>query len=83
MTLILILLPYADTWVPRILGKGRRYGIDPIICRTERFKQTEFQVLLELGKFNHKDRNPNSRRLMHSDQGLYQHPEILKVNWSL
>jgi DNA polymerase, archaea type len=35
----LILLPYADTWVPLMVRKARRYGLDPTFSRTGFFKQ--------------------------------------------
>jgi DNA polymerase elongation subunit (family B) len=35
----LILLPYADIWVPLIVRKARRYGLDLVISRTGFFKQ--------------------------------------------
>jgi DNA polymerase, archaea type len=34
-----ILLPNADTWVPLIIHKAKRYGLEPTISRTGWFKQ--------------------------------------------
>jgi DNA polymerase I len=34
----LILLPYADTWVPLIVRRARRYGHDPTFSRSGWFK---------------------------------------------
>jgi DNA polymerase I len=51
----LILLPYADTWVPLIVRKARRYGIEPTISRTGRFKQMASKSYWSYGKVNHKD----------------------------
>jgi DNA polymerase I len=44
----LILLPYADTWVPLMVRKARRYGLEPTFSRTGWFKPMGSQVLLEL-----------------------------------
>ena len=35
----LILLPYADTWVPIMVHRARRYGLEPTISRSGWFKQ--------------------------------------------
>jgi DNA polymerase I len=51
----LILLPYADTWVPLIVRKARRYCIEPSISRTGFFKQMASKSYWSYGKVNHKE----------------------------
>ena len=51
----LILLPYADTWVPLMVRKARRYGIEPTISRSRWFKQMASKSYWSYGKVNHKD----------------------------
>jgi DNA polymerase, archaea type len=51
----LILLPYADTWVPLMVRKARRYGIESAISRTGFFKQMASKSYWSYGKVNHKD----------------------------
>jgi DNA polymerase, archaea type len=51
----LILLPYADTWVPLMVRKARRYGLEPTISRTGFFKQMASKSYWSYGKVNHKD----------------------------
>jgi DNA polymerase, archaea type len=51
----LILLPYADTWVPLMVRKARRYGLEPTISRTGFFKQIASKSYWSYGKVNHKD----------------------------
>lgn len=50
-----ILLPNADTWVPLMIRKARRYGIEPTISRTCFFKQMASKSYWSYGKVNHKD----------------------------
>jgi len=51
----LILLPYADTWVPLIVKRARRYGLEPTISRSGFFKQMGSKSYWSYGKVNHKD----------------------------
>ncbi len=51
----LIMLPYADTWVPLILRRARRYDLEPAISRTGWFKQMASRSYWSYGKANHKD----------------------------
>jgi DNA polymerase I len=51
----LILFPYADTWVPLMIRKARRYGLDPTISRTCWFKQMSSKSYWSYGKVNHKE----------------------------
>jgi DNA polymerase I len=51
----LILLPNADTWVPIMVRRARRYGLEPAISRTGFFKQMASRSYWSYGKMNHKD----------------------------
>ncbi|OYV15086.1 MAG: DNA polymerase I, partial [Methanosaeta sp. NSM2] len=51
----LILCPHADTWIPIIVRKARRYGLEPTISRTGWFKQMASKSYWSYGKINHKD----------------------------
>jgi DNA polymerase, archaea type len=51
----LILCPYADTWVPLMIRKARRYGLEPTISRTGFFRQMSSKSYWSYGKVNHKD----------------------------
>jgi DNA polymerase I len=51
----LILLAHADTWVPLIVAKARRCGMQPTISRTGWFKQMASKSYWSYGKVNHKD----------------------------
>jgi DNA polymerase I len=51
----LILLPYADTWVPLMVRKARRYGLEPTFSRTGWFKPMGSKSYWSYGKVNHKD----------------------------
>jgi DNA polymerase, archaea type len=51
----LILCPRADTWVPLMVRKARRYGLEPTISRTGFFKQMASKSYWSYGKVNHKD----------------------------
>jgi len=51
----LILLPYADTWVPLMVRKARRYGLEPTISRTGWFKPMGSKSYWSYGKVNHKE----------------------------
>ena len=50
-----ILFPYADTWVPLIVRKARRYGLEPTFSRSGRFKSMASKSYWSYGKVNHKD----------------------------
>ncbi len=50
-----ILFPYADTWVPIIVKKARRYGLEPTISRSGFFKSMSSKSYWSYGKVNHKD----------------------------
>jgi DNA polymerase I len=51
----LILCPHADTWVPAIVRKARRYGLDPTISRSGFFKSIGSRSYYSYGKVNHKE----------------------------
>jgi DNA polymerase I len=51
----LILLPHADTWVPLLVRKARRYGLDPTISRSGWFKPMASKSYWSYGKVNHKE----------------------------
>ncbi len=50
-----ILFPYADTLVPLIVKKARRYGLEPTFSRSVWFKQMAAKSYWSYGKVNHKD----------------------------
>jgi hypothetical protein len=49
-----ILFPYADTWVPLIIRRPRRYGLEPTFSRSGWFKLAS-KSYRSYGKVNHKD----------------------------
>jgi DNA polymerase I len=51
----LILFPYADTWVPLIVRKARRYGLEPAFSRSGWFRSMASKSYWSYGKVNHKD----------------------------
>lgn len=51
----LILLPFADTWVPLIVKRANRYGLEPSFSRSGFFKQMGSRSYWSYGKVNHKD----------------------------
>ncbi|NPV63290.1 MAG: type B DNA-directed DNA polymerase [Methanotrichaceae archaeon] len=51
----LILMPFADTWIPMIIHKARRYGLDPTISRSGRFKQMTSRSYWSYGQTKHRD----------------------------
>jgi len=51
----LILLPFGDIWVPHMVKKARRYGLDPTLSRTGTFKQIGSRSYWSYGKANYKD----------------------------
>ncbi|MCX6677425.1 MAG: type B DNA-directed DNA polymerase [Methanothrix sp.] len=51
----LILCPHADTWIPLMVGKARRYGLEPTFSRTGFFKPMATRSYWSYGKVNHKE----------------------------
>jgi DNA polymerase I len=51
----IILFPYADTWVPIIVRKAKRLGLEPTFSRSGFFKQIASKSYWSYGKVNHKD----------------------------
>ena len=51
-----ILFPYADTWVPIIVKKAKRLGLQPTFSRSGFFKSMASKSYWSYGKVNHKDR---------------------------
>ena len=51
----LILCPHADTWIPIIVRKARRYGLEPTISRTGFYKQMASKSYWSYGQVKHKD----------------------------
>lgn len=51
----LILCLHADTWVPLIVHKARRYGLEPTISRTGFYKQMASKSYWSYGQVKHKD----------------------------
>jgi DNA polymerase I len=51
----MILLPNADTWIPLIVHKARRYDLEPTISRTGFFKQMASKSYWSYGQVKHKD----------------------------
>ena len=51
----LILCPHADTWIPFIIRKARRYSLEPTLSRTGFFKQMVSKSYWSYGKVNHKE----------------------------
>jgi DNA polymerase I len=50
----LILLPHADTWIPLIVKKARRYDLEPALSRSGFFKPMASKSYWSYGKVNHK-----------------------------
>ena len=50
-----ILFPYADTWVPIIIKKAKRLGLEPTFSRSGFFKSMSSKSYWSYGKVNHKD----------------------------
>jgi DNA polymerase I len=44
-----ILFPYADTWVPLIVKKARRYGLEPTFSRSGGFRRMAYSLFSFLG----------------------------------
>ncbi len=51
----LLLMPFADTWVPLIVKRARRYGLEPIVSRSGYFKQIASKSYWSYGQVKHKD----------------------------
>jgi len=51
----LILCPHADTWIPAMVRRARRYGLEPTISRTGFFKPMASKSYWSYGKVNHKE----------------------------
>ena len=70
-----ILFPYADTWVPLIVKKARRYGLEPTFSRSGWFKSMSSKSYWSYGKVNHKDVAliPEGRVLIDTGQELRLH----------
>jgi DNA polymerase I len=51
----LILLPFADTWVPLIVKRARRYCLEPTISRNGWFKKMASKSYWSYGQVKHKD----------------------------
>jgi hypothetical protein len=51
----LILCPHADTWIPLMVKKARRYGLEPTFSRTGFFKPMASKSYWSYGKVNHKE----------------------------
>ncbi len=75
----LVLMPFADTWVPLIVRKAKRYGLDPTISRTGRFRSMGERSYWSYGKVNHKEAAlipegriliDTARSFVHQESGL-------------
>ena len=53
-----ILFPYADIWVPIIVNKARRNGLQPTFSRSGRFKSMASKSYWNYGKVNYKRTEP-------------------------
>jgi len=51
----LILCPNADTWIPVMVRRARRYGLEPTISRTGFFKPMASKSYWSYGKVSHKE----------------------------
>jgi len=51
----LILCANADTWIPAMVRRARRHGLDPTISRTGFFKHMASKSYWSYGKVNHKE----------------------------
>jgi DNA polymerase I len=50
----MILFPDADLWVPRMVAKAEKYGLDPSLSRTEWFRNMASKSYWSYGKMEHK-----------------------------
>lgn len=51
----LILLPFADTWIPLIVKRAKRYSLEPTISRSGWFKKMASKSYWSYGQVKHKD----------------------------
>ncbi len=51
----LILLPFADTWIPFMIKRARRYGLEPTISRSCWFKKMASKSYWSYGQVKHKE----------------------------
>jgi len=51
----LILCPHADTWIPLMVRKARRYGLEPTFSRTGFFKPMASKSYWSYGQVRHKE----------------------------
>ena len=51
----LILFPYADSWVPAMVRKAKRYGLEPAFSRSGWFKSMASKSYWSYGRANHKE----------------------------
>jgi len=51
----LLLVPFADTWVPMIVKKAKRWGLVPAISRSGWFRPMASRSYWSYGKVHHKD----------------------------
>jgi len=51
----LILFPYADSWVPAMVRKAERYGLEPAFSRSGWFKSIAPKSYWSYGRANHKE----------------------------
>jgi len=51
----LILAPHADTWIPLMIDRARRYGLEPTVSRTGFFKPMASKSYWSYGQVKHKD----------------------------
>lgn len=49
-----ILFPLSDVWIPRILSRARRYGIETCISRTGRFRRMEGRSYQSYGRVEYR-----------------------------
>ncbi|WP_348303248.1 hypothetical protein [Methanothrix sp.] len=51
----LVLFPYADSWVPAMVRKAERYGLEPAFSRSGWFKSMASKSYWSYGRANHKE----------------------------
>ncbi len=75
----LVLMPFADTWVPLIVRRAGRYGLEATISRTGRFRSMGERSYWSYGKVNHKEAAlipegriliDTARSFVHQESGL-------------
>jgi len=50
-----VLMPHADIWVPRIIKRAGKFGLEPAFSRSGRFKRMASRSYWSYGRANHKD----------------------------